>query len=371
MKKSLILANSAVGLYEFRNELVKKLLAEGLEVVISLPDDLKDKEFKEEGCRVVHTDIDRRGVNPKRDLSLVKAYKSLIGNEKPDIVLTYTIKPNIYGGYACKKLKVPFVSTVTGLGSTFERGGLLLKVIVFMYRFALKNCECLFFQNAENRGIFEKNGIKAKRHVTVNGSGVNLEKHSFEEYPGHKDDVTRFLYVGRIMKEKGMDEYLSAAKLLHDKYGDKVSFAGIGYFDDDYEDRIKDAEKQGFFKMIPFAMNIHPYIKEADAIVNPSYHEGMSNVLMEASSTGRPCLASNISGCKEIIEDKKTGLLFESRSTESLVDALNAFMQLSMDERREMGKKAREYVEENFDRHKITEKYMQEIRRIIGLTDVV
>ena len=207
--------------------------------------------------------------------------------------------------------------------------------------------------------------------MTVNGSGVNLTKHRFEEYPGHTDDITRFLYVGRIMKEKGMDEYLSAAKILHEKYGDKVSFAGIGYFDDDYEDRIKEAEKSGYFKMIPFALDIHPYIKEADAIVNPSYHEGMSNVLMEASSTGRPCLASDISGCKEIIVNKKSGLLFKPRSTESLTEALDTFIKLSTESRREMGKEARAHVENNFDRQKITENYMKEIRRIVGLTDVV
>ena len=364
MSKALILGNSSSGLYDFRNELLLKLLEEGFEVVISLPDDVKNRELEEEGCRVVYTDINRRGVNPIQDIGLVKAYKQLIRQEKPDIVLTYTIKPNIYGGYACSRLKVPYFSTVTGLGSSFERGGLLLKLIVFMYKFSLKKCKCLFFQNAENRGIFEKNGIRAQKHVTVNGSGVNLKKHCFEEYPGHRDDVTRFLYIGRIMKEKGMDEYLSAAKILHDKYGDKISFAGIGYFDDDYEDRIKEAEKLGIFKMIPFSKDIHPYICEADAIVNPSYHEGLSNVLMEASATGRPCLASDISGCREIVEDKRTGFLFEARNTQSLVEAITSFMALSVDERRKMGKEARGHVERSFDREKITETYMQEVRKI-------
>ena len=371
MKKALILGNSSSGLYDFRNELLKKLLEDGFEVVISLPDDVKNKELEEEGCRVVHTDINRRGVNPVQDMNLIKDYKSLLKREKPDIVLTYTIKPNIYGGYACRSLGIPYISTVTGLGSSFERGGMLLKLIVSMYRFSLKKCDCLFFQNAENRGIFESNGIMAKKHVTVNGSGVNLKKHSFEEYPGHSDDVTRFLYIGRIMKEKGVDEYLQAAKTLHEKYGEKVSFAGIGYFDEDYEDRIKEFEKKGIFKMIPFSKDIHPYIREADAIVNPSYHEGMSNVLMEASATGRPCIASDISGCKEIVVDGSTGLLFEPRDAKSLIDALDKFMNLSLEQRKEMGKKGRAHVEEHFDRQKITENYMREIRRILSLTYVV
>ncbi len=363
MPKVLILANSSSGLYDFRNELIEKLLEKGTEVVISLPDDSKTKEFTEEGCKVVHTDINRRGVNPVQDLALFGAYKKLIKSEKPDVVITYTIKPNIYGGYACSRLKVPYISTVTGLGSTFERGGALLKLIVLMYKVSLKNCRCLFFQNDENRKIFESHGIKGRKHVTVNGSGVNLEKHIFEPYPGHEDDITRFLYVGRIMKEKGTDEYLAAAKSLHEKYGDKVSFAAIGYCDDDYEEQIKAAQDAGIFKMIPYAKDIHPYLREADAIVHPSYHEGMSNVLMEASATGRPVIASDISGCREIVNRDVSGLLVEPRNEKALIDALDRFMGLSNEQRSAMGKAARAYVEQKFDRRSIILAYINEINQ--------
>ena len=162
MKKALILGNSSSGLYDFRNELLKKLLEDGFEVVISLPDDVKNKELEEEGCKVVHTDINRRGVNPVQDMALIK----------DDIVLTYTIKPNIYGGYACRSLGIPYISTVTGLGSSFERGGMLLSLIVSMYRFSLKKCDCLFFQNAENRGIFESNGIMANPFPSASDAKV-------------------------------------------------------------------------------------------------------------------------------------------------------------------------------------------------------
>ena len=366
MSKALILANSSSGLYDFRNELLTGLMDEGYEVVISLPDDLKVKELTDEGCRVVHTDINRRGVNPVQDLALFGAYKKLIKAEKPDVVITYTIKPNIYGGYACSRLHVPYVSTVTGLGSTFERGGVLLKLIVLMYKVSLKNCRCLFFQNDENRKIFESHGIRGKKHVTVNGSGVNLEKHLFEPYPGHEDDITRFLYVGRIMKEKGTDEYLAAAKSLHEKYGNKVSFAAIGYCDDDYEDKIKAAQEAGIFKMIPYAKDIHPYFRKADAVVHPSYHEGMSNVLMEASATGRPVIASDISGCREIVNRDVSGYLVEPRSAKALIDALERFMELGKEERSAMGKAARTFVEHKFDRRSIILTYINEINQITG-----
>ncbi|MBO6197389.1 MAG: glycosyltransferase family 4 protein [Butyrivibrio sp.] len=365
MPKALILANSSSGLYDFRNELLTGLMEEGFEIVISLPDELKVKELKDEGCRVVHTDINRRGVNPIQDMALLRAYKSLVKKEKPDVVLTYTIKPNIYGGYVCGRLKVPYISTITGLGSTFERGGILLKLIVTMYKVSLKKCSCLFFQNEENRKIFESHGIRARKHVTVNGSGVNLEKHSKEPFPGHSDDVTRFLYIGRLMTEKGSCEYIEAARAMHDKYGDKVSFAAVGYCEDDFKSIADEAEKAGILKVIPYQKDIHPYIREADAIVHPSYHEGMSNVLMEAAATGRPVIASDISGCREIVDAEKSGFLVRPRDAKDLISALERFTELDTDQRRAMGEAARRYVEQKFDRRSIILTYIEEIKRIV------
>ena len=365
MPKALILANSSSGLYDFRNELLTGLMAEGFEVVLSLPDDLKVKELTDEGCRVIHTDINRRGVNPMQDMALFGAYKRLLKSEKPDIVITYTIKPNIYGGFASRLLKVPYISTVTGLGSTFERGGVLLNLIVVMYKTSLKGCRCLFFQNEYNKGVFEKHGIRGKKAVVVNGSGVNLEKHRFEEYPGHKDDVTRFLYIGRLMKEKGTNELLYAAKKAHEKFGDKVSFAAVGYSEEDFEALVKEATDSGYFKTIPYQKDIHPFIKEADAVVHPSYHEGMSNVLMEAAATGRPVITSDINGCKEVVERDVSGFLCAPRDKEALYEAVEKFVKLPPEKRAEMGRAARNHVEQKFDRRSIILTYINEIKQII------
>lgn len=364
MTKVLILANSSSGLYDFRNELIVELLGSGHEVFISLPDDVKASELAEEGCRIIHTDINRRGVNPVQDLGLFRSYMKLIRSERPELVLTYTIKPNIYGGMACRLLKVPQIGTVTGLGTTFERGGMLLKLIVMMYKTSLKKCRCLFFQNEENRDKFASHGIRALKTATVHGSGVNLDKHRAEAYPGHEDDITRFLYVGRIMKEKGIDEYLHAARKLHDEYGDRVSFAAVGYYDDDYESVIRQAEDDGVIKRIPFQKDIHPYMREADAIVHPSYHEGMSNVIMEAAACARPVIASDISGCREMIDADKSGYLIKPRDKDSLTQALERFMELSVDERRAMGEAGRLFVEAHFDRRDVVSSYMSEIEDI-------
>lgn len=366
MSKILILANSSSGLYDFRNELLCALLEKGHDVVISLPDDVKAGELTEEGCRVIRTEINRRGVNPIQDLGLLRAYIKLLRREKPDLVLSYTIKPNIYGGTACRFMRVPQIATVTGLGTTFERGGVLLKLIVTMYKVSLKKCRCLFFQNEENAEKFRSHGIKALKTVIVHGSGVNLEKHCAEAYPGHQDDITRFLYVGRIMKEKGIDEYLHAARTLHDRYGDKVSFAAVGYYDDDYETVISSAEEAGFLRRIPFQKDIHPYMREADAIVHPSYHEGMSNVIMEAAACARPVIASDISGCREMVDPDVSGYLVSPRDSEALVSAIERFMQLSADERRAMGQAGRRFVEAHFDRKEVVANYIRETESIIN-----
>ena len=370
MSKVVILANSSGGLYDFRNELVTRLIGAGHEVVISLPDELRVPELQAEGARVIYTEINRRGMNPFEDLKLLNAYKKLLRDEKPNVVVGYTIKPNVYGGFASAKAGIPYIGTITGLGSTFQGGNakkeLVKKLVIMMYRIGLKKSKCVFFQNSFNRGIFEKYGIvKGVKTKLVNGSGVDLERHNPEPYPGHADEVIRFLYVGRLMKEKGTKEYLEAAHRLHEEFGDRVSVSAIGYYEDDCRELVEESVKKHELKMIPFNKDIHPFFKEADVVVMPSYHEGMSNVLMEASSTARPVLASNINGCKEIVDDNVSGFLFEPRDSDSLHEAMRKMVLLSPDERKAMGIAARKKVEREFDRHSIIDAYIDEIQKFL------
>lgn len=359
MKKILILANSSGGLYDFRNELVLKLLKE-YQVVVSLPDQVRTKELSEEGCKVVHTPINRRGVNPLEDMKLVGKYRKLLKQERPDLVLTYTIKPNIYGGFCCGCMKIPYISTVTGLGSTFQKHGILLKMIVAMYRMGLKKAACVFFQNEENQNIFESYHIKGKDSRLVKGSGVNLKRHTPEPYP--KGNEVHFLFVGRMMKEKGIEEFLEAARVLH---GPEVIFELLGYCDEDYQDKLDENEKEGIIKQLGFDPDVHEYLKCASALVLPTYHEGMSNVLMEASATGRPVIATNISGCKEIFEEGVTGFGCEPGSSADLIRALRKFLKLAWKEREKMGQNARRKMEQEFDREKVAQIYFQEIQALL------
>ncbi|MBQ6993262.1 MAG: glycosyltransferase family 4 protein [Lachnospiraceae bacterium] len=361
MKKVLILANSASGLYDFRNELLLKLL-ERYEVHVSLPDAEKVPQLAIEGCQIHHTPIDRRGVNPVKDMSLLFSYWKLISKIKPDVVLTYTIKPNIYGNLCCRLKRIPYIANITGLGSVFENGGMVQKIVVLLYKLSLKKASCIFFQNKKNQEIFEQHGIYGKKARLVPGSGVNLDRHTFEEYSS-KEEKMIFLYVGRVMKEKGIEELLYAAKVLCEE-NHQVIFRLVGNYEEDYKDIVEQYEKQGILELIGYQKEIHPYYKEAAAVLMPSYHEGMSNVILEASATGRPVLASNIPGCQEGFEDGITGFGFPPRDKEALLEALRKFVKLSEDERAQMGKNARAKMEREFDRKQVVNAYVEEIKGI-------
>lgn len=362
MKKIMILANSASGLYDFRNELLLRLLQE-YEVHVALPDEQKVPEIEKEGCIVHHTPVDRRGMNPIKDMGLLRMYMKLLRSVRPDCVLTYTIKPNIYGNICCRLLKIPYIVNITGLGSVFEKEGMVKKLVVFLFRNALKKAGCIFFQNETNRSIFESYGIKGKSSRLVPGSGVNLDRHQFEEYSSNGDKFS-FLYVGRIMKEKGSDELLYSAKEIKKEYPDTV-FKLVGYYEDDYQEIVEKLEKENIVEFISYQKDVHPLYKEASAVIVPSYHEGMSNVILEAASTGRPVLASNIPGCKEGFDDGKTGIGFEARNKDALLNAIRQFMKMSYDSRVEMGRCAREKMENEFDRNKVVNAYLEEIKKVI------
>ena len=362
-KRVLILANNASGLYDFRNELLLKLLEE-YEVHVSLPDEEDVPEIQEEGCIVHHTFLERRGMNPLKDSKLLLDYFQLLHQVKPDVVLTYTIKPNIYGSLCCRLKKIPYIVNVTGLGSAFEKDGLLRKLVICLYQTALKKADCIFFQNSRNRDLFEKFGIKGKKVRLVPGSGVNLTRHIFEEYPPEKDPVI-FIFVGRIMKEKGIDELLFVAEKIKQEYPG-VIFQIIGSYEEDYKEIIEKLQQEDIVKFIGYQKIIHPFYKNASVVIVPSYHEGMSNVILEAASTGRPVLASDIPGCKEGFDDGITGIGFPPHDKLALYEAVERFLNLSYESRKEMGSRARKKIEMEFDRNIVIESYMEEINHLIS-----
>ncbi len=359
-KKIFILCNSLGGFYDFRNELAQALL-ERYEVTVCAPDDARQKELEEEGCRVIRTPINRRGTNPVQDSRLYRQYRNLLAQHRPSVVLTYTIKPDIYGGSACRKLDIPYIENITGLGTTFERGGIVCRLVTAMYRHALKDAVCVFFQNTYNRDVLQRAGIRWKKDSILPGSGVNLVKHREVVYPDA--DSVEFLFVGRVMREKGIDEYIKAAEKYHSEY---VHFGIVGYCEEEYGSRLNELENSGILKFYGFHTDMDSFYIRAGAVIVPSYHEGMSNVILEASATGRPVIASDISGCREAVEDGVTGFLCSARDPASLIEAIGKFLSMTLAERAQMGRNARKKMQREFDRQTVIRRYMDEIERITG-----
>lgn len=347
-------------LWQFRRELIREL-GKDHEVVISTPFSGHEKDFRDLGCKMIETAVDRRGINPITDLRLYRKYTKILKTEKPDMVITYSIKPNIYAGYACRIRKIPYYVNVQGLGTAFQKAG-LAQMATILYRVALKKAKVVFFENEGNAEVFrEKNITTSGQQVILPGAGVNLQYYQFRPYP--ENEAVHFLYLGRIMKEKGLDELFYAIQKLHEKYEDKVVLDLVGFFEDEYKEQVEQLVEDGIAVFHGFQEDPRPYYAKADCVVLPSYHEGMSNVLLEAAAIGRPIITSDIPGCREAVEDKKNGYLCEVKEKEKLLAAMDQFMQLDIGQREAMGYAGRRYMEKYFDKEKVVQMVCQNIYR--------
>lgn len=353
MNKVLFFANSSSGLYGFRNELMRSL-GKTRQVVAYTPDDGWMDLLR--SVSTVHTlDIDRRGINPVKDIRLFLNILRIVKKEKPEIVVTYTIKPNIYAGIACRLLHIPYAANITGLGTTFEKKGLLRFFICRLYKAALKKSRVVFFENTTNLDIILNLGlIKKEQACPLAGAGVNLQHYAAAAYPP-SGSQTRFLFIGRIMKEKGVEELFEAVEMLH-KEGKPVFLDIVGPYEEDYSSAIKRLEQNNIAAYHGETEDVRPYIAGAHCFVLPSYHEGMANTLLESASMARPLLTSRIPGCREAVIENESGFLFAPRNANSLKDAMLRFLSLSEDERREMGLRGRAHMETVFDKAKVVQK---------------
>lgn len=356
--KILIITNHSYMLYRFRRELIQALMPEH-EVVLSMPFVGHEDDFQAMGLRCINTEVNRRGINPKTDLKLFNTYRRLLKQEKPDMVITYSIKPNIYAGLACSMARIPFCANVQGLGTAFQRKG-LAQFVTVLYRTALKKAKTVFFENEGNaREFLDRKIIPEKKITVLSGAGINLEEYPCMPYP--ENDSVHFLYLGRIMKEKGIDELFTAMRRLHGELGSQVVLDMVGFFDDDYEAEVNSLVADGIAVFHGFQSDPRPYYATADCIVLPSYHEGMSNVLLEASATGRPVITSNIYGCKEAVSDGETGLLCQVRDADDLYEKMLSMARMSRKERAAMGIAANAKMEKEFEKSTIVNKTLQAI----------
>lgn len=361
-KEVLILVNHEIVIYNFRKELILSLLEKDYTVYISSPNGEKIKELESLGCIHIETAIDRRGVNPIKDLSLLMHYQRIFKEINPDIILSYTIKPNIYGGLIARLFGIPFMATITGLGSALLKEGILQKIIISLYKVSFRKVQRVFFQNSENLDFFMEHQILSREKTKlVAGSGVNLEEFSYQSYPGTEGGIN-FVYIGRIMEEKGVIELFEAARYFKKKEAN-VHFHVLGFLEDDLKEKLQKLVEEHIIIYHGQQSDIRPFLKQAHAIIHPSYHEGLSNVLLEAAASGRPILASDIPGCRETFEEGVTGLSFEAKSRESLIKTINQFIALPNSKKKRMGLRGRQKIEEDFDRQSVVEAYLDEINR--------
>lgn len=359
--KVLILANYAGGLVLFRRELLEELCA-SYEVAVCVPPDPETRELEALGTRVVECALlDRRGTDPLKDLRLLSFYWSLIAAERPDLVLTYTIKPNVWGGIASRSLGIPYIANVTGLGTSIQNGGPLARLTLALYREGLRGASVVFFQNAANRDLMLSHGVVRGRHEVLPGSGVNTSRFASAEYPGPQEPVT-FLTVGRIMRDKGTLELIEAACEVRPRHPE-ARFVLVGGFDESLEDLVRHADEAEIIEYAGPKADVRPYYDQCSALVHPSWHEGMSNVCLEAAASGRPVIASDVPGCRETFDEGVTGIGFEPRNPQSLAGAIERFLATSWEDRRAMGLAGRAKVEREFDRQIVVDRYLVEIER--------
>lgn len=353
-EKIVVLANNSGGLYDFRGMLMSELIGRGDTVIALTPLDDRVDELKVLGTELIETPINRRGINPKEDIKLFRKYKNLLKDLKPDLVITYTIKPNVYGGFVCRLLKIPYAANITGLGTAFQGKGMLRKLVTLMYKVGLKKAKTVFFENSENRQIFiDEKIVKEEKTCLLNGAGVNLEHFGVAEYP-EENGTTRFLFIGRVMKEKGIDELFKAMQLLRED-GINCVLDVVGGYEEDYSEQIKQYENDGWLTYHGIQKDVRPFIEAAHCFVLPSWHEGMANTNLECAAMARSVITSNIHGCLEAVEDGVTGFLCEKQNSESLYEVMKRFCGLSFGERKQMGLSARRRMEETFDKRKVVE----------------
>lgn len=370
MNRILILANDNSTIYNFRRELLSSLISKNYEVIISVPKHSRNIEFEKIGCKIDEININRTGKNPLKEMALMQSYKKQIRRINPNLVLTFTAKPNIYGSLACQKLKIPYINNITGLGSNFQSENLIKKIMLLLQKKAYKKSECVFFQNTSNKKYFEDLNLVGKKTSLLPGSGVNLELHKFEKYP-QDNLVVRFIFVSRIRKDKGIEELFNALKSLLKTY-QNIELHIVGWYEDEnYKEIINEMENEYpvIYHGNQSQEKVHELIANSHCLVHPSYHEGMANVLLEAAAAGRPCIASNIPGCKEAINDGITGFLFEVKSSDSLSKAMIMFIKLKQEEKVRMGLLGRKKIESEFDRKLVINSYLEKIEKIFSLRE--
>lgn len=368
-----LLTNNDDDVYCFRKELIEALNADGFQMLISCPDGPKFELMKDIPYIYDNPDIDRRGTNPIKDLGLMMHYRKLFKQYRPAVVLTYTAKPNVYASIAAHQLGIPVINNLTGLGSVVNETGLMKSFIMWLFKLAYQKSACMMFQNATNMQLAIDQGMVKGKYRLIPGSGVDTDRYPLQPYPDGGDGKTGkpvvFNYIGRILHDKGVDDYIEAAKRIKKVYP-QTEFNLMGFIEPTeihYEKDLNELQDQGIAIYRGSLKDVKPYIIRSHCTIHPStYGEGMSNVLQESASSGRFLITTNNPGCQETVENDKTGYIYKGGDVDALVHTIERFLALPNSQRKMAGELGRKRMEEKFSRKIVINAYREEIKNILG-----
>jgi glycosyltransferase involved in cell wall biosynthesis len=364
-----MVVNEAWNMYNFRAGLIKKMILEGYEVVVIAPTDKFDEKLKGLGAKVVNVQINSKGTNPREDLELIFTLCKIFKREKLDIVFNYTIKPIIYGTIAAKLAKVIPIAVTTGLGYAFIKEGKVTKIVEKLYRFSLKFAKEVWFLNENDKKVFlERKLVEPNKTFVLNGEGIDTDY--FKPLKETRSDYKiKFLMIARALWDKGVKEYCEAAKIIKSKHGDKdIEFLFLGKIGVPNPSAVpveymEKYHNEGVINYLGVVDDVTRVIEDSSCFVLPSYREGISRVIMENASMGKPIIAADVPGCRELVDDGKTGYLCTPGESKDLAQKLEWFINLSEERREKAGKLGRQKMIDEFSEKLIIGVYLDKLKK--------
>jgi len=372
MKKILICSNSAWNLVNFRKGIILELVSNNFEVIVASPKDECVSRFVDFGCQYVSIAIDNKGINPISDLYLIFQYLKIFNQIKPDIILTYTIKPNIYGSIVANFLSIPVVNNISGLGTAFIAGGMLENFVSFLYKISLRKSRRVFFQNNDDKDLFLRKNLVVKKQIdSLPGSGINLIYYqpSNSIINDYNKDGFLFLLIARLIWDKGIKEYVDAARYIK-SLNINVRFQILGFLDVDNRTAVPRSDidlwvEEGVIQYLGETNDVRSFINNSDCIVLPSYREGTPKTLLEASAMGKPIIATNVEGCRDVVDDGESGYLCNVRDAYDLAKKMKVMLDMDSKAIEKMGLKGRKKMENEFDERIVIDKYIFVVNKIV------
>ena len=367
----LIVSNTSWYLYNFRLGLIRTLLERGYEVSTLAPKDDSSTNLQAAGCQHISFEMDNKGVNPLSDLTMMRSLSRIYSEINPDLILHYTIKPVIYGSMAAAKLGIPFINNITGLGTAFIKKNWVTWLVKQLYRLSQKNANHVLFQNADDRELFSREKLIPEdvTQEVIPGTGIDIDLFNVRPYP--ESNPVTFLLIARMLWDKGVGEFVEAARQIKSEFSD-VHFQLLGFLDVINRTAISRQQmqiwtEQGVIEYLGETNDVRDYIASSSCVVLPSYREGLPRTLLEAASMARPIIATDVTGCREIVQDGQNGFLCKPKDTESLAKKMSVFLNLPLKKRREMGLQGRKVIERRFDEKKVVGTIINRINNILTL----